>query len=125
MTFPLPPATPEQLGLDPARLARMCAVIAGHVEQGLHPGGQVAVARHGKLALFRSFGQARTAPDAVKATDDTLFLLYSNTKVVTACAIWTLVEDGAIRYGDRIADHLKGFEKHRKGEITLIQLLTH
>lgn len=125
MTFPLQTAAPAALGLDPDRLERMCAVIAGQVADGLHPGGQIAVARHGKLALYKSFGHARTAPTAVPATDDTLFLLYSNTKVVTACAIWTLVEDGAIRYGDRIADHLKGFEKHRKGEITLIQLLTH
>jgi len=125
MTFPLQTAAPAALGLDPDRLERMCAVIAGQVADGLHPGGQIAVARHGKLALYKSFGHARTAPTPVPATDDTLFLLYSNTKVVTACAIWTLVEDGAIRYGDRIADHLKGFEKHRKGEITLIQLLTH
>ena len=62
MTFPLQSATPDALGLDPDRLERMCAVIAGHVAEGLHPGGQVAVARHGRLALFRSFGQARTAP---------------------------------------------------------------
>ena len=125
MSFPLPNATPAELGLDLARLERMCGVIAGHIAGGLHPGAQVAVARHGKLALFRSFGQARSTPTAVATTDDSLFLLYSNTKMITACAIWTLVEDGAIRYADRISDRLPGFEKHRKGEITLFQLLTH
>ena len=125
MGFPLQSAEPASLGLDPARLEKMCDVIAGHVAKGMHPGGQVAVARHGKLALFRGFGQACTAPAPVATADDTLFLLYSNTKVVTACAVWTLVEDGAIRFGDRVADHLPGFEKHRKGDITLIQLLSH
>ncbi|MCX7380780.1 MAG: serine hydrolase [Alphaproteobacteria bacterium] len=125
MSFPLPPAAPETVGLDPVRLAKMCAVIERHVAEGLHPGAQIAVARHGKLALFESFGQARTAPAPAATSDETLFLLYSNTKVVTACAVWTLVEDGAIRFGDRVADHLPGFEKHRKGDITLIQLLSH
>jgi CubicO group peptidase (beta-lactamase class C family) len=45
--------------------------------------------------------------------------------MITAATIWTLVEDGVLRYGDRVADVLPGFEKHRKGEITLLQLLTH
>lgn len=125
MSFPLPLAAPESVGLDRARLAKMCDVIERHIVRGMHPGAQVAVARHGKLALFESFGQARTMPIAEATTDETLFLLYSNTKVVTACAVWTLVEDGAIRFGDRVADHLPGFEKHRKGDITLIQLLSH
>ena len=124
MSFPLPSASPASLGLDPARLDILCAAIDRQIAAGQHPGGQIAVARHGKLALFKSFGQARLAP-STQTRDDSLFLLYSNTKVITACAIWTLVEDGAIRYADRIADVLPGFEKHRKGEITLFQLLTH
>lgn len=124
MSFPLPTAEPGALGLDAAALERMCAVVAAHVAAGEHPGAQLAVARHGKLALFRSFGQARQAP-SVQAGADTLFLLYSNTKVVTAAAIWHLMEQGKLRFHDRIADHLPGFEQHRKGEITIHQLLTH
>ncbi len=114
--FPLEAAAPDSLGLDPGRLETLCAAIARQVARGDFPAAQVAVARHGKLALFRTFGAA---------TDRSLFLMYSNTKVVTAAAVWTLVEDGVLRYGDRIADVLPGFGKHRKGEITLLQLLTH
>ena len=115
-SFPLHAASPASLGLDPARLDLLCATIARQVAAGDYPAAQIAIARHGKLVLFRSFGPAN---------DTSLFLLYSNTKVVTAATIWTLVEDGVLRYGDRIADVLPGFEKHRKGEITLLQLLTH
>ena len=121
---PLQSADPAALGLDPRRLDLLCATIERRVAAGIYPGAQVAVARHGKLALCRSFGAARMNP-AATATDDTLFLLYSNTKVVTAAAIWALVEDGVLRYGDRIAEMLPGFERHRKGEITILQLLTH
>ncbi|WP_424810553.1 serine hydrolase domain-containing protein [Roseococcus sp. YIM B11640] len=120
--FPLPDATPEELGLDPARLDLMCRRIEADIAAGKHPGAQVAVARHGKLALFRSFGDARKGS---AATPGTLWLLYSNTKVITAAALWALAEDGAIRLTDAIAEHLPGFEAHGKGQISFIELLTH
>ncbi|WP_187830356.1 serine hydrolase domain-containing protein [Siccirubricoccus phaeus] len=124
MPFPLQESNPEALGLDPRPLARLCAVIEQHIAEGRHPGAQVAVARHGKLALFRSFGKAKVSPD-VAANDRTLFLMYSNTKVVTAAAIWTLVEDGKLRFSDPIAQHIPEFAANGKGGITVLQLLTH
>lgn len=122
MAFPLPEANPEALGLDPRPLARMCAIIEGHVAAGYHPGAQVAVARHGKLALFRSFGEARVG---TPADDRSLFLMYSNTKVVTACALWLLAEDGLLRFSDPVAQHVPEFAAHGKAGVTLLQLLTH
>ena len=125
MSFPLTPASPADLGLDAAALDRLHAQITAHVADGCYPGAQVAVARHGKLALLRSFGDARLDPARVPASDDTLWLLYSNTKVLTACAVWLLAEHGALAFTDRVAAHLPAFEANGKGEITLIQLLSH
>lgn len=125
MSFPLTPASPADLGLDAAALDRLHAQITAHVADGRYPGAQVAVARHGKLALLRSFGDARLDPARVPASDDTLWLLYSNTKVLTACAVWLLAEHGALAFTDRVAAHLPAFEANGKGEITLIQLLSH
>ena len=59
MAFPLPESNPEALGLDPRPLDRLCALIERHIAENRHPGAQVAVARHGKLALFRSLRPAR------------------------------------------------------------------
>ncbi len=125
MGFPLPSASPGELGLQPEPLARLCRTIEEHIAEKRYPGAQIAVARHGKLALSRAFGQARIAPDAVPACEDTLWLLYSNTKVITAAAVWLLVEEGALTFHDRIADHVPDFARHGKGEITLLQVLTH
>ena len=125
MSFPLTPASPAALGLDAAALDRLLEHITRHVADGRYPGAQVAVARHGKLALFRSIGDARLDPARVPASDDTLWLLYSNTKVLTACAVWLLAERGALAFTDRVAAHLPGFEANGKGEITIIQLLSH
>lgn len=120
----LPTADPASQGVDPARLDRLYRVIEGHIAEGRYPGAQVAMARHGKLLAQRSFGEARVA-SSTPATDDTMWLLYSQTKVVTAAAIWVLVEKGALTFGDRIADHVPEFAANSKGEITLHQVLTH
>ncbi len=125
MSFILDSAEPAAVGLRGEALERLCRIIDGHIRENRYPGAQIAVARHGKLAFFRSFGAARIEPERVPARDDTLWLLYSNTKVITAAAIWALVEDGAITFQDRIADHVPEFARHGKGDITLMQVLTH
>jgi CubicO group peptidase (beta-lactamase class C family) len=125
MSFPLTPAAPTTLGLDAVALERLLEQISRHVADGRYPGAQVAVARHGQLALVRSVGDARLDPTRVPATDDTVWLLYSNTKVLTACAVWLLADRGALAFTDPVAAHIPGFEANGKGEITIIQLLSH
>jgi CubicO group peptidase (beta-lactamase class C family) len=125
MAYPLPIAQPSSLGFDPRALDRLDEVITRHVADGRYAGAQYALARHGRLALVRTLGDARLDPERVPAGPETLWLLYSNTKVITACAIWLLAERGVLSFADRIADHLPGFEANGKGEITIVQLLTH
>jgi CubicO group peptidase (beta-lactamase class C family) len=125
MAFPLADATPSSLGLDSHALERLQELITRHLAEGHYPGAQIAVARGGRLALFRTFGDARVDPSRTPARDDSLWLLYSNTKVLTACAVWVLAEQGALRFTDRVAEHVPGFEAHGKGDITIIQLLSH
>src|SRR3712207_1695800 len=101
----LPSAEPAALGLDADRLERLYAAVEAHIAEGRYPGAQLAIARHGKLAACRTFGQARVDPPA-PATDRTLWLLYSQTKPVVSAAIWQLVDQGALSFADKVADHL-------------------
>src|SRR6267378_330341 len=125
MAFPLSTATPSSLGFDVRVISSCRRSSARHLAEGRYPGAQIAVAREGKLALARSFGDARIDPSRVPAREDSLWLLYSNTKVITACAVWILAEQGALRFTDRVADHVPGFEANGKGDISVIQLLSH
>jgi CubicO group peptidase (beta-lactamase class C family) len=125
MSFPLSVAPPSSLGLDAPALDRLQELITRHLAEGRYPGAQIAMARDGKLALFRTFGDARLDPARVPAREDSLWLLYSNTKVITASAIWVLAEQGALRFTDRVAEHVPGFEANGKGDITIVQLLSH
>ena len=54
--FPLQPASLAELGFDEPALARLRKLIRAHIEQGRYPGAQIALARHGRLALYESFG---------------------------------------------------------------------
>src|SRR4051794_7994147 len=123
--FPLTPSTPAALNFRPRPLADLDKLIRTHIEDMRYPGCQIALARHGQLALYRTYGEARVDPEEVAAVDDTLWLLFSNTKVLTTAAVWSLVEDGTLSFHDRVADHIPEFAAHGKDEITLFQLATH
>ena len=125
MTFPLATSSVEALGLDPKPLGSLRELITAHIAERRYPAAQFAIARHGKLGLAWTLGDARLGPQRVPAGNDTLWLLYSNTKVLTASAVWVLVERGALAFTDRIADHLPGFEANGKGDVSVIQLLSH
>ena len=125
MIFPLSSCTVSEAGLAREPIDRLCQLITGHIAEGRYPGAQIAIARHGQLAVARTFGDATIPPKRAPANDDTLWLLYSNTKVLTACAVWLLVERGALRFSDTVAAHVPGFAQHGKGDITVVQLLTH
>ena len=122
--FPLAMASPAELGFHEPALGRLRGLIEKHIAEGRYPGAQIALARHGRLALFETFGKATLEPEAA-AGPRTLWLLFSNTKVVTAAGVWALVEDGALTFSDRIADHIPEFARHGKGEVTVAELLSH
>ena len=122
---PIAAAAPESVGLDPERLATLDDLIRRHISDNRYPGAQYAVARRGKLARLVTFGDARSDPDALPAEDSTIWLMFSQTKVIVTAALWQLVEAGELRFADRIADHIPEFEANGKGDITLFQVITH
>lgn len=120
--YPLPESSLSELGFAARPLDHLDALIKSHIDEGRYAGAQIALARHGKLALFRTYGNAR---DGMPASNDTLFLMFSQTKVLTSSALWTLVEEGKVSFMDRVADHLPEFAERGKADITLHQVMTH
>src|SRR5438094_9426656 len=85
--------SPGSQGIDETCLARLYARIEAHITAGWYPGAAIAMARHGKLVATRSFGVARlatTSTPAVPATEQSLWLLYSQIEPVTTSVLWTL-----------------------------------
>ena len=51
--------SPESLGIDPAKLEKLFERAQRELREGVLPNCQLAVARDGKLAALRSFGETR------------------------------------------------------------------
>jgi CubicO group peptidase (beta-lactamase class C family) len=107
---PLPAAKPEEVGLDPSRLARIGQLLSAEVDAGRLPGGVIMVARRGKLVHTEAVGfrdkatRAALAPDAV-------FRIYSMTKPLVSVAAMILVEEGRLQLTDPVSRHLAGFDR--------------
>src|SRR6202790_5432158 len=123
--YPLPSSNPEALGFALKPLEHLDHLIRAHIEEGRYPGAQIALARNGQLALSRSYGDAKTEDGRAPAAADTLFLLFSQTKVLTSSPVWTLIEEGRPSFMDKISDHLPEFAARGKADITLHQVMTH
>src|SRR5471032_3332654 len=82
-SFPLPRATPEDIGLSTAGLTRLGRVLQDEVQRGRVPGAVALIARRGQLAYHESFGQRDPASGAPMARDS-IFRIYSMTKPIVS-----------------------------------------
>ena len=90
-------------GLSKPRLENITAHIErNYIAPGKIAGCQVAVARRGELAYFRSFGQMDRENGRPMA-DDAIFRIYSMTKPITSVALMTLYEQGYFQLNDPVA----------------------
>ena len=106
---PLPrAASPEEVGLSSERLDRLARITQGHVDSGLLPGAVILVARHGKIAYFKTFGyRDRDASAAMPA--DAIFRLASLTKPIVSVAAMMLHEEGKFQIYDPLSQYLPEF----------------
>ena len=131
MAYPLTASSLDKTALRAEPLAALSALIESHVKEQRYPGCQIALAHNGQLVLDKSFGMARIGLGhsadtvAVPARSDSLWLLYSNTKVIVATALWKLHEQGRLRFTDKVTEYLPEFGRHSKEAITLFQVITH
>ncbi|HEX3918536.1 MAG TPA: serine hydrolase domain-containing protein [Caulobacteraceae bacterium] len=104
---------PKHTGLSTARLER----ISDHLERnyigpGKIAGCQVAVARHGHLAYFRSFGQMDRERGKAMA-DDAIFRIYSMSKPITSVALMQLYERGYFQLNDPVSRFFPAWKDHK------------
>jgi CubicO group peptidase (beta-lactamase class C family) len=72
-SYPLPNGDAGKLGFSARALGNLDALIRQHIAEGRYPGAQIALARHGQLALFRSYGRMSAETSGADVTDRTLF----------------------------------------------------
>ena len=113
-------------GFDPARLARIDAIVTEAIANNETPGAVVLVGRRDNVVFRKAYGQRAVAPSPEAMTLDTIFDVASLTKVVaTTTAAMMLLEEGRIRLNDPVAKFVPEFGKYGKERITVRDLMTH
>ncbi|HEX7154661.1 MAG TPA: serine hydrolase [Thermoanaerobaculia bacterium] len=91
------------------------------------PGIAVAIVKDGKVVLTKGYG-VRKLGDPAPVTTETLFGIASLTKAFTATALAILVDEGKLRWDDRVIEHLPHFQMYDPyvtREMTVRDLLVH
>src|SRR5690606_8432745 len=79
------------------------------------------------VVLSRGFG-LRDREEDLPVTPRTIFAIGSSTKAMTAAVVGTLVDDGAVAWGDPVREHLPAFrlaDPTITERLTVRDLLTH
>ena len=135
----LPRAQPEAVGLSGPRLERLTEAMQAYVDDGRLAGAVILVARRGRVAYLRSFGQ-RDIESRSPMADDAIFRIASQTKAIVSTGVMLLQEEGKLLISDPVGRYLPQFARTQvavardgagydvvdaRGPITIRQLLTH
>jgi CubicO group peptidase (beta-lactamase class C family) len=107
---PLSRAKPEAAGMSSQRLARIAEAVNGEIARGQIPGAVLAIARHGKLVYFETFG-FRDKAVGVPMSRDTIFNVASMTKPMTAVAALQLYEQGKLLMDEPVSTYFPALGK--------------
>jgi CubicO group peptidase (beta-lactamase class C family) len=91
------------------------------------PGLAIAVVKGDSLVFAKGYG-VETLGAAAPATEHTRFAIGSTTKAMTTAALAMLVDEGKVRWDDRVIDYLPDFQlqdAYATRELTIRDLLTH
>ena len=134
----VPMAEPESVGMSSERLERIGEGMRRLIDDGKIPGTVTLVARRGKVVHFETNG-LRDVAAGLPMERDTIFRLYSQSKVVTGAAVMILFEEGRFLLTDPVSKYLPEFAEMQvylgeedgemvtepAGPITIQQLATH
>jgi CubicO group peptidase (beta-lactamase class C family) len=121
--------------MDSEGLRAVEALFRQQIDEGLHPGASLAVYRHGRPVLELFGGLARLpahrtgSPAGQRSgrpvTPETLFVLFSSTKPLSAVCLHILLERGRFELDDPVARYWPEFARNGKAAVTIRHVLTH
>jgi len=91
------------------------------------PGIAVAIIKDGKVIHSKGYG-VRSLNTKEKVDENTLFGIASNSKAFTAAALGILIDEGKLKWDDKVRDYIPEFKLYNPyvtEEFTIRDLLTH
>ena len=119
-------AEPDTVGMRADHLQRIDTIVAEGLRRKLMPGCVVLLARDQKVVFLKAYGSRQLKPTVEPMTVDTVFDMASITKpTATATSVMKLIEQGKIELTAPVSKYIPQFAANGKGEVTILQLLTH
>jgi CubicO group peptidase (beta-lactamase class C family) len=118
-------ADPASVGMSARRLSEAARLLEAETSSGRVLAASILVARDQRIVLHKGFGRIAPPPDARSTAPDTIFLLASITKPVTACAVMLLVERGLVSLDDPVTRYLPEFVGDDRKATRVRDLLSH
>lgn len=112
---------------SPLDVAAVDAVVARTLKAFDVPGMAVAVVEDGQVVLAKGYG-VRSLATRAPMDANTLFGIASNTKAFTTAALGLLVDEGKLRWDDKVTDYIPEFrmyDPYVTAEFTVRDLLCH
>ena len=133
LTLAMPATSPAQLergtaasvGMSEKQLEAAASILAAQVKSGPISAAAIVVARHNKIVLARGFGKLAHDAGSPDVDADSIFLLASITKPVTASALMILVDRGLISLDDPVAHYIPEFQGGERAQVSVRKLLSH
>ncbi len=131
--------TPESVGLSSEALTRLDRVLRGFVDRGQIPGYQLQIARFGEVVHESVYGHLERETER-PLRRDTIYRIYSMSKVVTGVATLVAYERGTFLLNDPVSKYLPSLASPlvmewdedgatrtvpARREITILDLLRH
>jgi CubicO group peptidase (beta-lactamase class C family) len=107
--------------------ANLDAFVAKSMQTFGPPGMSVAIVENGKAVFTKGYG-IRSIATKAPVDAHTVFPIGSESKAFTAAALAILVDEGKLKWTDRVVDKLPGFrmyDPYATEHMTIVDLLTH
>jgi CubicO group peptidase (beta-lactamase class C family) len=121
---PFPPATPEEVGVDPAMLRALSSRAHEWVDQEDAVGAALLVIKKRRTVLHEVYGLA-DLDDRTPLRLGTVACIRSMSKPIVGTAVQILVDEGRLSLDDAVARYVPSFANDKASRVTVRQLLTH
>ncbi|WP_139959397.1 glycoside hydrolase family 3 N-terminal domain-containing protein [Flavicella sediminum] len=116
---------PESVGVSSAKLQKIDSVMKLVISEKMAPGGQVLVARHGKVIYEKSFGYY-TYEQKQAVTNSSIFDLASLTKILGGLPLIMKSEElGLFTLSQTLGNLLPEYKDSNKDTLTVKEMLSH
>jgi CubicO group peptidase (beta-lactamase class C family) len=121
----LQPGDPASAGISRTGLDRVSALLESEIRERSLGAASILVARRGTIVLHKGFGHLSPQPGSPAVEPDSVYIVASITKPVTATALMMLVERGQVSLTDPVSTYLPEFVGGERSKVRVLDLLAH